>query len=114
MEVLVQSFLLKGLVSSSYMGRDVHSSVLSIQHFLCKPRRRPPSKVPLKDGFGEAVVACDMSEPCKFLTLDSCQKRFMWTHKEVDLAPHSIVGLVLQAGDTEKFPHALCFESLHP
>ena len=41
----------------------------------------------LKDGFGEAVVACD-----------SCQKKFLWTHKGVDLAPHPVVGLVLQVG----------------
>ena len=27
----------------------------------------------LKDGLGEAVTACDMPEPCKFLSLDSCQ-----------------------------------------
>ena len=47
-------------------------------------------------------MACDMPEPCKFPSLDSCQKRFLWTHKEVDLAPHPVVGLVLQIGDTEK------------
>ena len=47
----------------------------------------------LQDGFGEAVVACDMPEPCKFPSPDSYQKRFPWTHKEVDLAPHPIVGL---------------------
>ena len=61
----------------------------------------------LKDGFGEAVVACNMPEPCKFPSLDTCQKRFLWTHKEVDLAPHSVVGLVLQVGDMEKFPSPL-------
>ena len=55
----------------------------------------------LKDGFGEAVVAYDMSEPCKFPSPDSCQKRLMWTHKEVDLTPHPVVGLVLQVGDAE-------------
>ena len=60
----------------------------------------------LKDGFGEAVVACDMPEPGKFPSLDSCQKRFPWTHKEVHLAPYPVVGLMLQVGDTEKFPHA--------
>ena len=49
-----------------------------------------------RDGFGEAVVACDMSKSCKFLSLDSCQERFLWTHKEVDLAPHPVVGLVFQ------------------
>ena len=50
----------------------------------------------LKNGFGEAVVVCDMPEPCKFPSLDSCQKVFLWTHKEVDHAPHPVVGLVLQ------------------
>ena len=38
----------------------------------------------------------------------------MWTDKEVDLTPHSIVGLVLQEGDAEKFSQALVFESLDP
>ena len=52
----------------------------------------------LKDGFGEAVMVCDMPEPCKFPFLDTCLKRFLWTHKEVDLAPHPVVGLVLQVG----------------
>ena len=55
-----------------------------------------------------------MPDPCKFLSLDSCQKRILWTHEEVDLAPHPVAGLVLQAGDTEKFPQALGFESLGP
>ena len=100
-------------MSSSGMVRDVHS-LMSIQHFLCRPRRRPPSMVALKDGFGEAVVVCDMPEPCKFPSLDSCQKKFLWTHKEVSLAPLPIIGVVLQVGDTEKFPHALGFESLNP
>ena len=59
-------------------------------------------------------MACDMPEPCKFPSLDSCQKRFLWTHKEVDLAPHPVVGLVLQVEDAEKFPQALSFESLDP
>ena len=68
----------------------------------------------LKDGFGEAVVACDMPESCKFPSLDSCQKRFMWTNKEVDLAPHPVVDPLLQVGNTKKFPHALGFESLDP
>ena len=57
-------------------------------------------------------MACDMPEPYKFPPLDICQKRFLWTHKEVDLAPHPVVGLVLQAGDAEKFPRALGFEAL--
>ena len=59
-------------------------------------------------------MACDMPKPCKFLSPDSCQKRFLWTHKEVDLAPHPVVDLVLQVGNREKFPPALSLESLDP
>ena len=43
----------------------------------------------------EAVVAPDMPDPCKFASLDSCQKRFLWIHKGADLAPHPVVGLVV-------------------
>ena len=46
-----------------------------------------------------------MPEPCRFPSLDSCQKRFLWTHKGVDLAMHPAVRLVLQ-GDVEEFPQA--------
>ena len=66
----------------------------------------------LIDGFREAVVVCDMPKPCKFLSLDSYQKTFLYTHKKVDHAPHPVVGLLLQVEDAEKFPHALGFESL--
>ena len=59
-------------------------------------------------------MECDVSEPCKFLSLDSCQKRFLWTHKKVDLAPHPVFILMLIVGDREKFPYALDFESLDP
>ena len=66
----------------------------------------------LKQGFGETVVACDMPEPRKFPSLDSCQKRFLQTHEEVNLAPHPVVGLVLQVVDTEKFSRALLSKAL--
>ena len=46
LEILFESFQQEAIVSSSGMGRNVHSSVFSIQHFLCCPRRFPPSKVP--------------------------------------------------------------------
>ena len=45
-EILFQSFLQTALVSSSGTGRGVHSLMLSIQHFLCRPQQRSPSKVP--------------------------------------------------------------------
>ena len=66
------------------------------------------------DGSEEVLVACDMPEPCEFLSFDGCQKRFMWTKKGVDLAPHRVVGLVLHVGDAEEFPHVTEFESLDP
>ena len=47
-------------------------------------------------------MACDMPEPCKFPSLDSCQKRFLWTHEEVDLV--GVVGLELQEEDAETSP----------
>ena len=60
-----------------------------------------------KDGFGEAVIACDMPKPYKLLLPE-----------EVPADPHRtlhpVVGLVLQVEDTAKFPHALSFESLDP
>ena len=90
-EILFQSFLREALVSSFSVGRDVPSLMLSIQHFRSRPRRRPPSQGVLRNGLGEAVVACDMPEPCEFPSLDSCQKRFLWAHKEVDLAPRPVV-----------------------
>ena len=43
---------------------------------------------------GEATVVPDMPEPCKFPSLDSCQKTFLWTSKDADLAPHPVFGLV--------------------
>ena len=45
-EILFQSFLHEALVNGSGVGSDVHSLKLSIQHFLCRPRRRLSSKVP--------------------------------------------------------------------
>ena len=44
-----------------------------------------------KDGSGEAVMACDMPEPCKFPSLDIWQKKFLWLHREVDLALHPVL-----------------------
>ena len=41
----------------------------------------------LKDGFGEAVMACNMPEPCQFPSLDNMPEEAPWSHKEVDRAP---------------------------
>ena len=36
---------------------------------------------------------------CKFPSLKNGRERFLWTHKEADLALHPVFGLVLQVGD---------------
>ena len=60
-------------------------------------------------------MASDMPKSAgKFPTLDSCKKRILRTHEEVDLAPHLVVGLVFQVGDTEKFSLTLGSERLDP
>ena len=45
-EILFQSFLQEALVSSSGMGRDVHSLMLSKQHFLCRHGVAHPPRCP--------------------------------------------------------------------
>ena len=86
------------------------SLMLSMPAFPLPTTASPTFRGALKDGFGDAVVACDISEPCKCPSLDSRQTRFLWTYKEVDLAPYPVVGLVLHVGDAEKFHQALGFE----
>ena len=75
----------------------------------------------LKDGvfvvvvFCGAVVVCGMPLISKLPSLDCCQKKFLWARKEVDIAQYSIIGLVIQVEDAEKFPQALFYcESLDP
>lgn len=62
--------------------------------------------------WGEKDVVRGVPEPCELSSLDSCQQRFLWADKGVDLAPHPVVGLLLQVGVAEKFPHVVGFESL--
>ena len=47
-EILFQSFFFpaEGHCEPFLRGRNVHSLMLSFQHFLCRPRRRPLPKVP--------------------------------------------------------------------
>ena len=100
-EILFQSFPQEALVSSSGIGQGC--PLFDVVH----PALSPTLQGTLKDGFRDSPAACDMLEPCNFPSLESCQKRFLWTHKEADLAPHPVVGLVLLVGDAEKFPQAV-------
>ena len=51
-------------------------------------------------------MARDLSKPFECPSLDSYQKKLRWYNKEVNSAPHRIVGLVFRAGDAGKFPQA--------
>ena len=55
-------------MSSSGVGRDVHSDVV---YPACPlpTTMLPTLQGALKDGFGEAVTVCDMPKPCKLLSL---------------------------------------------
>ena len=106
-EVLFQSFLPGGLCEQFWLGQGCLLFDVVHPAFPLPTTASPTVQVALKDGFGEVVVACDMPEPCKFPSLDSCQKRFLWTHKRVHLAPQPVVDLVHPVGDAERFPHAL-------
>ena len=80
--------------------------------FLLPTATSPILRGALKDGFGETVMALDRPKPCEFPSFDSGQKSILLGHREVDIAPHPVVGLVLHAGDAEKFPEALGLENL--
>ena len=96
-EILFQCFLQE---ATEQFGHGQGCPLFDAVHpaFPLPTTASPTFKGALKDGFGQVVVACDMSEPCKFLSLDSCQKRFLWTHKEVDLAPHPVIAVTQKIG----------------
>ena len=99
-EIPFQSFRRKPIASSSGMGMDGHSLTLAVQNFPLATTASPTFQGAPKDDFREAVVVHDMPEPRQLPSLDSCQERFPWAHKEAGLAPHSVVGIVLQVVET--------------
>ena len=65
-EILVQSLLQEAVVSSSVMGRDVHSLTSRIKNISLSTTASPTFQDALKDSFGEAVMAFDKPEQCEF------------------------------------------------
>ena len=84
-QILFQFFLQEALVSSSGMSRDVHSLMLSILHFLCRLQHRSPSKMPWRMVLERLSWRVTCPNHASFPLLDSFQKCFLWTHKEVEL-----------------------------
>ena len=79
-EILFQSFLQEA-VSSSGMGRDVHPLMLSLQHFLCRPRRRPLCVLTLiRCSFHPRVTAVARKRPrslCQKCILDQTKSEWV-------------------------------------
>ena len=71
-EILFQSFLQGAVKSSSGMGAGCPLFDVVHPAFPLTTTASPTLQGATKDGFGEAVVACDMPEACKFPSLDSC------------------------------------------
>ena len=44
-------------------------------------------------------MTCDMSKPCKFLSLDSCQQRFLWTYVVDRVLKHNYLYVDIVMGD---------------
>ena len=69
-------------MGSSGVGRDVHSSTFVHPAFPLPITAASALQGALKGGFGEALVARDMPEPCEFPSLDSLQKRVFWAQTD--------------------------------
>ena len=95
-EIFFRSFLQEALVRSSGMGKDVHSLMLSSSISSADSGVTHLPRCPEGWFSSEAVVACDMSEPCKFPSLGSCQWRFLWANMKLILLRTQEVGLVRQ------------------
>ena len=68
------------------------------------------------DGLGEACgfVTCPDHVSFHLLTVGRGGSYAVWAGKEVDLAPHPVIGLVLHAVDAEIFPQSLVLQSPDP
>ena len=115
-EILFESFLQKAIENSSGMGRDVHSLMLSIQHFLSWLWHHPSSKVP----WGMVFERLSWHMTClnhAYIHLWTVAKRGSCgpTRKLILPCTQSLVlGLVLQVRDSKKFHQTLRFKILDP
>ena len=77
-EILFQFFFFQEVVvNCSCMGRDV--TLWQVYSAFPLPTTASTTlQAVLKDGFGDTFMTLDMPEPCKYLSLDSCQKRLLW------------------------------------
>ena len=97
-EMLFQSFRMK-LAVLAWAGMSTlwcrPSSISSAVYGVAHHPRCP------EEWFWKGCCGIWHARTMQFPSLGSCQKRFLWTHKEVDIAPHPVVGLVFQAGSAD-------------
>ena len=74
--ILFQSFSAGGHREQFWLGQGCLLFDVVHPAFPLPTTASPTLQGDPKDGFGEAVLECDMPESIKFPSLDSCQKRF--------------------------------------
>ena len=74
---------------------------VSIQHFQCQPQYCTPSQVPWRTVLERLLWCVTCPNHASFQLVTVAFKRFLWTHKEGDLARQPVIGLVLQVEDME-------------
>ena len=71
-EIIFWSFFAGGPFEQFWHGQECPFFDIIHPAFSPPITASPTFQGALKDGFGEAVVACDMPESCTFPSLDSC------------------------------------------
>ena len=77
------------------------------------PTTAPPTlQGALMDAFGKDVMCVTSPRHESSPSFDSCRERFLWAHKEADLAQHPVVDPMFQIGDVEKLLQAFGLDNL--
>ena len=95
-------------------SRDFHSLMLPIQHFPCRPRRRPPFCVPWRMVLERLSWCVTCPSHASFRLLTVARRSSCGTTRQLILLRAQSLVLCSKVEDTKKFPQALGFESLDP
>ena len=87
-ESLFQSLLQEALCEHFWRGHGCPLFDVVHPEFPLPTTASPTDQDALKDGFGEAVVACDVPEPCTFPSLDHASFRLEWKRRYSSMFLH--------------------------
>ena len=113
-KIRFQSFLWEAMVSSSGMGWDVHSWMLSIQHFLSWPQYYPTSNFPCSMALERLSWCVTSPNHVSFHLLTVARRGSCGPTMKSILLRTKAFCFVFQIGHAQKFPQALGLESLDP